>query len=51
MNIYAFFLIVKGLLNLGAATAALLVMNDPKMSGFWLALAFADVWIGVWSLS
>ena len=49
MTLYATFLIVKGVLNLGAAIAAWLYLKDVRMAGFWLFLAGADLWIGLWS--
>ena len=49
MALYATFLVVKGLLNFGAAITAWVYLKDIRMAGFWLGLAFADTWIGVWA--
>ena len=49
-NLYGGFLITKGALNLGAAGAAYFLLRDNNMAGFWLALAAADLWLGVCSI-
>ena len=49
MALYATFLVIKGLLNLGAAITAWVYLKDIRMAGFWLCLAGADIWMGLWS--
>jgi len=50
LNAYTTFLLTKGLLNVGASIVAWVYLKDVRMAGFWAALAFADIWVGLWSL-
>ena len=48
MTVYTGFLLTKGVLNLGAGVAAVM-MKNPAMGGFWVLLGLADIWIALWS--